>query len=163
MERRMCIVEAGCVQCTACMATTLETCLSMATHFARGGTSAQAGPTALQHLGGITSQVAALLDVGMVLDVLCFGTEEQLLQPCVDCGLITGNFCETKRQRGHILWQGGYCFVADHLHGSGWAPYQRTPLCTKCERLHGSCRFCRKVHGCTPPAHRGERQDGRVS
>ena len=100
---------------------------------------------------------------GMVLDVLCFGTEEQLLQPCVNCGLITGNFCETQRQRGHDLWQGGYCFVADHLRGSDWAPYQRTPLCTKCENLYGSCRFCRKVHGCTPPAHRGERQDGRVS
>ena len=99
----------------------------------------------------------------MELQVLCVGDEEELMRPCVDCGLITGNFCETERQRGHILWQGGNCFVADHERGSDWAPYQRTPLCTKCEKLHGSCHFCRKVHSCTPPQHGGKQQDGKKS
>ena len=33
-----------------------------------------------------------------------------------------------------------------------------TPLCSRCEDQHGACRFCCRVHSCTPPAHR--RGDG---
>ena len=94
----------------------------------------------------------------MEFEALCVGDADQLLQPCVDCGRVTGNFCETTLQQGHALWQGGSCFVADHVRGSDWAPNQRTPLCTECEERHGACRFCRKVHSCTPPAHRRKRQ-----
>jgi len=47
----------------------------------------------------------------------------------------------------------GVCLAADHMlmETSG----QRTPLCTHCERQHGACHFCRRVHSCTPPAHTG--------
>ena len=78
-------------------------------------------------------------------------------RPCVDCGRVTGNFCETLLQMGHALWQGGVCLAANRIPSEPWAEDQRTPLCTSCERRHGACRFCRGVYGCTPPSHR--RQD----
>ena len=68
--------------------------------------------------------------------------------PCVDCGLMTGNFCD-----GGISVAYDNCFAservpADYLFNVG----QRTPLCSYCETLHEFCRFCRQVHSCTPPS-----------
>ena len=88
------------------------------------------------------------------LTILCTGDPAQLLRPCVDCGLLTGNFCETMAQAGHAEWQGGVCLAADRVPTEVWASGQRTPLCSRCEDQHGACRFCRRVHSCTPPAHR---------
>ena len=69
--------------------------------------------------------------------------------PCVDCGLVTGNFCDG----GAALDFKDACFACN----SDPVSYpdissQRTPLCSYCETLYGYCRFCRNVSGCTPPA-----------
>ena len=71
----------------------------------------------------------------------------QTAYPCVDCGLMTGNFCD-----GGITVAYDHCFAservpADYLDNEG----QRTPLCSYCETLSQFCRFCRRVHSCTPP------------
>ncbi len=58
-----------------------------------------------------------------------------LPKPCVDCGLRTGNWCETLRA-------GGHCFAAMRVPGGSWQPGQRTPLCTGCERARGACHWC---------------------
>ena len=70
--------------------------------------------------------------------------------PCVDCGLLTGNFCD-----GEPVAVGyDRCFAANRVPedysfvGKG---SQRTPLCSYCETLFDYCRFCRGVMSCTPP------------
>ena len=72
------------------------------------------------------------------LEVLCLGDKEVLARPCVDCGLVTGCFCD-------------HCKAADRSPGETWAPNQMTPLCTCCDRKWGACHFCRKLHWCVPP------------
>ena len=62
--------------------------------------------------------------------------------PCVDCGMLTGNFCEGNNDS---------CFASDRVPGDYEQSSQRTPLCTWCETCSEVCRFCRGVHGCTPP------------
>ena len=81
-------------------------------------------------------------------------TGDNLCRPCADCGLRTGNFCETLLQVGHSHWQGGVClaekaFPAGDEEG-GWSPGQRTPLCIACETLHGACHVCRRIPWCRP-------------
>jgi len=65
--------------------------------------------------------------------------------PCVDCGLMTGNFCD-----GDLI----ECFAAERVPKDyaniGEVGMQRTPLCAYCETRWNFCRFCRKVQGCTP-------------
>jgi hypothetical protein len=80
----------------------------------------------------------------MELVVEAFGDEKFLFRPCVDCGLMTGNYCETMRQLGHELWQGGVCLAEDRIPNEKWASGQSTPLCSLCERKHGACHFCRQ-------------------
>ena len=70
--------------------------------------------------------------------------------PCVDCGLMTGNFCDGSPSSV------GYdrCFSTDRVP-KDFSPevysQMRTPLCTYCETRFGHCRFCRGVSSCTPP------------
>ena len=92
------------------------------------------------------SHYMATLQIGAV------GEVADLARPCVDCGLITSNYCETVRQIGHAHWQGGICLAAIHVPAERWVLGQRTPLCTFCEKRFGACRFCRGVKGCTPEA-----------
>ena len=71
--------------------------------------------------------------------------------PCVDCGLIIGNFCD-----GGISVAQGQCFAAnrvpqDYPHNTAEVGMMRTPLCSYCETRFWSCRFCRGVSSCTPP------------
>ena len=72
------------------------------------------------------------------------------LFPCVDCGLITGNFCD-----GGITVEFDHCFAALRVphdySGLGGIGTQRTPLCSYCETCFRFCRFCRQISGCTPP------------
>ncbi len=82
-------------------------------------------------------------DEELQVQVLAAGDEDDLLRPCVDCGLITGNFCETPLQRGHDEWQGGVCLAESRVPSEKWVKDQRTPLCYKCESNLGACRFCR--------------------
>ena len=72
------------------------------------------------------------------IEVLAMGDREVLVRPCVDCGLMTGCFCD-------------HCEAASRLPHETWAEGQMTPLCTQCERRHGACHFCRKQHWCVPP------------
>ena len=85
------------------------------------------------------------------MEVLAVGQEWQLMRPCTECGRRTGRFCETMLQVGYAHWQGGICLAAERIPSESWAHNQRTPLCGPCETKYGACRFCRRVHGCTPP------------
>ena len=60
------------------------------------------------------------------------------LMPCVDCGLVTTDFCDT-------CW-GEDPFPQDKAHG------KFIPLCRRCELVNGQCHFCRREHWCDPPA-----------
>ena len=72
--------------------------------------------------------------------------------PCVDCGLITGNFCDG----GPALNYRDRCYAYER-DPRGY-PYpqstRRTPLCAYCETAFFHCRFCRGEKGCTPPTRR---------
>ena len=95
----------------------------------------------------------AIMQNGTVLDVadmevLWAGDEGAPTEyPCVDCGLMTGNFCD-----GGMSVAYDKCFAAErvprdfNMRGS-----MRTPLCSYCESFHDVCRFCRGVYSCTPP------------
>ena len=70
--------------------------------------------------------------------------------PCVDCGLLTGNFCDGSP---HSVGYNG-CFSVNRLpkdYPSEMYGGMYTPLCTYCETRFGYCRFCRGVASCTPP------------
>ena len=82
----------------------------------------------------------------VALEALAVGTQEELCRPCVDCGLYTGCYCDGND------W--GDCFAADRLPREHWAPNQRTPLCTSCDRRFNMCHFCRGLLWAAPPAHR---------
>ena len=78
---------------------------------------------------------------GIPFQVLATGSEEMLNRPCVDCGLVTGSFCD-------------YCEAADRCPDEEWAAHQMTPLCTKCDRKWNACHFCRGQQWCVPKTHR---------
>ena len=59
-----------------------------------------------------------------------------LYRPCVDCGQMTGGWCDTGSATGS-------CPASLHLPNEGFAPRQATPLCNQCDTMHGRCRFCR--------------------
>ena len=73
------------------------------------------------------------------LKVMCTGYYEGLIRPCVDCGLITGSFCDN-------------CLAQERLPNEEWAEGQMTPLCTTCDRTYDECHFCREMKWCTPAA-----------
>ena len=71
------------------------------------------------------------------LQVLAWGSAELLNRPCVDCGLITGSFCD-------------YCYAKERMPDEEWHESQLTPLCTKCDTKFGQCHFCRGQAWCVP-------------
>ena len=103
-------------------------------HMADLARLSERGPTALERRG---------MDS---VDVLAWGDVETLVRPCVDCGLRTGWFCDGLERP---------CFARHWLPKELWARGQRTPLCSRCERLRGTCHYCRRVQSATPPAHGG--------
>ena len=66
-----------------------------------------------------------------------------LLRPCVDCGLVTGSFCESR------------CFAEDWLGSihEDWNDNQFTPHCTVCTARCKYCHFCRHKDWCMPEPH----------
>ena len=75
------------------------------------------------------------------MQILAHGTVEMLNRPCVDCGLVTGCYCD-------------WCRAADRLPDEEWADgHQMTPLCTFCDRKHDACHYCRGQLWCVPPPH----------
>ena len=75
------------------------------------------------------------------LKVLCIGAPGQLVRSCVDCGLITGCFCDS-------------CTAVSRLPNEDWAKGQLTPLCSHCDEDFGSCHFCRGKRWCAPEPHK---------
>ena len=75
---------------------------------------------------------------GEPLTVNASGSEEMLLRPCVDCGLVTGSYCD-------------HCLAVDRCPAEEWAKGQMTPLCTLCDDKSKACHFCRGMAWCTPP------------
>ena len=67
-----------------------------------------------------------------------------LIRPCVDCGLLTGNWCEAS------------CFAEDWLGSKleDWNDSQITPHCSFCEKRYQFCHFCRGKDWATPDTHR---------
>ena len=82
------------------------------------------------------------LDQMLALSVTSVGTPDSLIRPCVDCGRMTGNFCENE------------CLAEHWLPSEHWSPGQSTPQCTRCEWKFVACHFCRRVHMATPPSWR---------
>ena len=72
------------------------------------------------------------------MQVLVVGEVEVLCRPCVDCGVMTGCYCD-------------FCLAACRMPPEVWCDGQMTPLCTRCDRAHGECHFCRGLSWCTPP------------
>ena len=60
-----------------------------------------------------------------------------LCRPCVDCGLMTGRFCD-------------FCLGAERIPTEEWNPGQMTPLCSFCDNLYDMCHYCRGEDWCTP-------------
>ena len=75
------------------------------------------------------------------LEILSYSDDpEQMCQPCVDCSLYTGCYCD-------------YCYGVERLPNSHWAPGQHTPLCSRCDSLRGACHYCLGVQWCSPAPH----------
>ena len=81
--------------------------------------------------------------------ILCFGDPKTLKRPCVDCGLVTGRFCDGPKGES-----GPQCFASEKVPDERWVQNQRTPLCSHCDNKHGKCHFCRGLLWCTPPRWR---------
>ena len=83
------------------------------------------------------------------LQVLWCEHKEPTPFPCVDCGLLTWNFCDGGGSVGYDR-----CFAANRVANDYPAKVykqMRTPLCAYCETCFDHCRFCRGVDSCTPP------------
>ena len=70
--------------------------------------------------------------------------------PCVECGLLTENFCDGGLSDGYIICCASNRVAKDYPVSSGYAGL-RSPLCQFCATCFKVCRFCRGVEGCTPP------------
>ena len=68
--------------------------------------------------------------------------QPSLIRPCVDCGLVTGNFCDGINVQ---------CSAEARGLAEKWCRNQRTQFCSHCEAKRPACRFCLKITSCTPP------------
>ena len=76
----------------------------------------------------------------VTMEIMAFGTDEQIfIRPCVDCGQITGCFCDHR-------------FAKDRIDDEKWAENQRTSLCTACDQSFNMCHFCRRLLWARQPA-----------
>ena len=103
---------------------------------------ASPGRTATEHAS--TSASTHNTPLAADMSIICVGDQETLNRPCVDCGQVTGRFCD-------------YCYAADRCPDERWAPNQLTPLCSRCDNTHDKCHFCRGQAWCVPPAWRPSR------
>ena len=74
------------------------------------------------------------------------GKNVPLLRHCVDCGLVTGSFCD-----GRI----GPCFAEDWLGSKheDWNDNQFTPHCSACDARYKYCHFCLGKDWAMPEPH----------
>ena len=89
---------------------------------------------------------------GATVNVCAAADTKTLKRPCVDCGCITGCFCDGDE----FGPTGQVCYAVVRSPKEKWAPFQRTPLCTGCDRKRGRCHFCRGLEWCSPEAHEAE-------
>ena len=76
------------------------------------------------------------------VQIYAWGSEQELIRPCVDCGMYTGNYCD-------------YCNAVQRMPTEKWAgPNQGTPLCQACDAARNACHYCKRVAWCTPPGWR---------
>ena len=61
---------------------------------------------------------------------------EQVNRPCVDCGLVTGGWCEGRY---------GQCPANHWIPTETWRANRSSPLCSKCEEHFLWCHLCRHV------------------
>ena len=107
--------------------------------------AASSGRTATKHVSPDgTAAEHPSTSASTDMSIICVGDQETLNRPCVDCGQITGRFCD-------------YCYAADRCPDERWAPNQLTPLCSRCDNTHDKCHFCRGQAWCVPPAWRPSR------
>ena len=110
----------------------------------------------------------ALTDIAVARPKLCWGSFQRISMtanlhvlwaappgapnsfPCVECGLTTGNFCDGGPSVGYDRCFASNRVAKDYPASAGYDGL-RTPLCSFCETCFEFCRFCRGVHGCTPP------------
>ena len=72
-------------------------------------------------------------------------TLEALQAACVDCGRLTGGWCNER------------CYAGVRTPEDVKFRNQRTPYCTVCDKANpDKCHFCRKQLWCTPPSLRGK-------
>jgi len=95
---------------------------------------------------GETKQTKMRLEPGGPMHVYGFTNAgdggPSLVRPCVDCGLMTGSFCEND------------CSAAGWMPNEAWRGNQITPHCTHCEHKFLFCHYCRGVSMATPFAWR---------
>ena len=79
-----------------------------------------------------------------------------MMYPCVDCGLLTVNWCDGSSPTMFRMLD--TCYASDHVPHDypvkGGYGNLRTPLCQYCETCSKVCRFCLGKKGCTPPTRR---------
>ena len=68
--------------------------------------------------------------------------------PCVDCGRVTGGWCD-----GVMIAEGELvaCSAAHWMSGFALGSWRGTPLCSTCDAHVGICYFCRGQSWATPP------------
>ena len=84
--------------------------------------------------------LAVLRGMAMSIAVVCAPTDDPdiFIRPCVDCGLITCNFCE--------------CTAEVRIPDEYWEDGQVTPFCNSCDDRFAMCHFCRGLSWCRPKA-----------
>ena len=127
---------------TAANAAAAATIDIMATAAAVGASSAAASTAADTAATAAAQQQPPKEAETRTMCIMTWGTEPQeMLHPCVDCGQITGRYCD-------------YCLAEGRVEDQEWAPGQQTPLCLSCDRTFGSCHFCREQLWARPAAWR---------
>ena len=84
------------------------------------------------------------------LKVEACGQPEDFISPCVDCGHVTGSWCDKGTTDQN-------CYLRTYLHPMQFAKAaypadKNTPLCTSCDSRFNMCPFCRGVPSATPEA-----------
>ena len=78
---------------------------------------------------------------GVPFEVVAWGGTDTLCRHCVDCRLTTANYCD-------------YCYAKHRDPAGDYADGQLTPLCSRCEKKHEMCHFCRGLTVGSPTSRR---------
>ena len=82
------------------------------------------------------------------MEIFAFsGDVLKLNQPCVTCGMYTGNWCDTGSP-GLGVCKYRKWMTKEAYRRHGYVRGANTPLCTKCDAVFGRCRYCQGNIGC---------------